>query len=193
MSYDGGDTEAEIGQDGRPLVTLAEAAAITGRSLGAVRAVLRRDLRRPEAERRLKAQKNNAGEWLIAVPPGWRRAAASYNSDHAAYDVSQVPAATAPRAGSLSVVGRLSALEAVVAERLAALERDLAASQVALAKAEAERDAGQAVAAAREQATERVIGELREQLSRELARVTDLKRQLAEARRPWWARLVSRS
>jgi len=193
MSYDGGDAEAVIGQDGRPLVTLAEAAAITGRSLGAVRAVLRRDLKRPEAERRLKAQKNNAGEWLIAVPPGWRRAITSYDAGHAPYDALQVPAATAPHAGSPSVVGRLSALEAVVAERLAALERDLAASQVALAKAEAERDAGQAVAAAREQATERVIGELREQLSRELARVTALERQLAEARRPWWARLVSRS
>src|SRR3954468_13121440 len=148
MSYDGGDTEAAIGQDGRPLVTLAEAAAITGRSLGAVRAVLRRDLRRPEAERRLKAQKNNAGEWLIAVPPGWRRAAASYDAGHAAWDASHRPATTAPHDASPSVAGRLSALEAVVAERLAALERDLAVSQVA--KAEAERDAQQAVAQARE-------------------------------------------
>src|SRR5689334_20411441 len=122
MSYDGGDAEAAIGQDGRPLVTLAEAAAIPGRSPGAV---LRRDLKRPEAERRLKAQKNNAGEWLIAVPPGWRRAITSYDAGHAPYDALQVPAATAPHAGSPSVVGRLSALEAVVAERLAALERDL--------------------------------------------------------------------
>ena len=193
MSYDGGDTEAEIGQDRRPLVTLAEAAAITGRSLGAVRAMLRRDLRRPEAERRLKAQKNNAGVWLIAVPPGWRRAVASYDTGHAVYDASQIPASAAVHAGSPSVVGRLSALEAVVAERLAALERDFAASQSTLAKSEAERDAGQAVAAAKEQAVERVIGELREQLSRELARVTDLERQLAEARRPWWAWLLSRS
>src|SRR5947199_1989877 len=103
MSYDGGDAEAAIGQDGRPLVTVAEAAATTGRSLGAVRAMLRRDLRRPEAERRLKAQKNNAGEWLIAVPPGWRRAVASYNAGHVAYDASQVPAATASHAGSPSV------------------------------------------------------------------------------------------
>jgi len=192
MSYDGGDTEAAIGQDGRPLVTLAKAAAITGRSLGAVRAVLRRDLRRPQAERRLKAQKNNAGEWLIAMPPGWRRAAVSYDADHTAWDASHSSAMTAPHAGSPSVVGRLSALESVIAERLAALERDLAVSQVALAKAEAERDAQQAVTQAREQAAERVITELREQLSRELARVTDLERQLAEVRRPWWVRLVSR-
>jgi hypothetical protein len=192
MPYDSGDREAESDQDGRPLVTLAEAAAITGRSLGAVRAVLRRDLRRPEAERRLKAQKNNAGEWLIAVPPGWRRAAASYDAGHAAWDASHRPATTAPHDASPSVAGRLSALEAVVAERLAALERDLAVSQVALAKAEAERDAQQAVAQVREQAAERVVAELREQLSRELARVADLERQLAEVRRPWWVRLVSR-
>ena len=84
-------------------------------------------------------------EWLIAVPPGWRRAAASYDAGHAAEGAFQVPATTASHVASPSVAGRLSALEAVVAERLAALERDLAVSQVALAKAEAERDARQAV------------------------------------------------
>jgi hypothetical protein len=57
--------------------------------------------------------------------------------------------------------------------RLAAEE-----ARLALAKAEGERDAAQAVALAKEQAAERLIAELRA--------------QLAEARRPWWARLVSR-
>jgi hypothetical protein len=42
----------------------------------------------------------------------------------------------------------------------------------------------------RESAHAGEAGLLREQLGRELARVTDLERQLAEARRPWWARLV---
>ena len=57
--------------------------------------------------------------------------------------------------------------------RLAAEE-----ARLALAKAEGGRDAAQAVALAKEQAAERLIAELRAQLT--------------EARRPWWARLVSR-
>src|SRR3954462_13449366 len=55
----------------RPLMTLAEAAARTGRPQAAIRAALRRDLARPPEEQRLGARKNNAGEWLIAVPAEW--------------------------------------------------------------------------------------------------------------------------
>ena len=171
---------AQADQDDQPLVTLAEAAALTGRSLVAVRAALRRDLERPEDERRLKARKNNAGEWLIAVPASWRRQAAP----HAGRQDGHAPAMDVAQAGqdadeTLALVGRLGALEEAVAGRLSDLQRDLAAAHVALAKAEGERDAAQAVALAKEQAAERLIAELRA--------------QLAEARRPWWMRLVSRS
>jgi hypothetical protein len=170
---------AQTGQDDQPLVTLAEAAALTGRSLVAVRAALRRDLDRPEDERRLKARKNNAGEWLIAVPVDWRRQTAP----HAGRQDGHTPATDAAQAGqyaddTLTLAGRLGVLEEAVAGRLADLQRNLATAHVALAKAEGERDAAQAVALAKEQAAERLIAELRAQLT--------------EARRPWWARLVSR-
>ena len=170
---------AQAGQDDQPLVTLAEAAALTGRSLVAMRAALRRDLDRPEDERRLKARKNNAGEWLIAVPASWRRQAAPYAGRRDGH----VPATDEAQTGqdideAVALVGRLDALEEAVAGRLADLQRDLAAAHVALARAEGERDAAQAVALAKEQAAERLIAELRA--------------QLADARRPWWARLVSR-
>ena len=86
---------AQAGRDDQPLVTLAEAAALTGRSLVAVRAALRRDLDRPEDERRLKARKNNVGEWLITVPASWRRQAAP----HAGRQDSHAPAMDVAQAG----------------------------------------------------------------------------------------------
>ena len=170
---------SQAGQDDQPLVTLAEAAALTGRSLVAVRAALRRDLDRPEDERRLRARKNNTGEWLIAMPADWRRQAATYAGQQGGH----APAVNAVQADqaadeTLALAGRLGVLEEAMAGRLADLQRGLAAAHVALAKAEGERDAAQAVALAKEQAAERLIAELRAQLT--------------EARRPWWARLVSR-
>ena len=178
MAYvgdEGAHVPAQAGRDDQPLVTLAEAAALTGRSITAVRAVLRRDLERPEGERRLNARKNNAGEWLVSVPATWRRQAMSY----AVGQDGHASAIAAQQAGHAdddpaTLTGRLDALEQALAGRLTDLQRELAAAQVALAKAEAERDAAQAVAAAKETAAEYVIDLL--------------NKQIAELRRPWWRR-----
>ena len=90
-------------------------------------------------------------------------------------------------------------------DRLAHLEASLADAKaqmvglkVALAKAEAERDATRAVALADVEAAKRVAeteiaateaaSQAKEAALREL--VAELKAQLAEARRPWWRRLL---
>lgn len=168
---------AQAGQAEAPLVSLAEAASLTGRTIVAVRAALRRDLERSEPERRLKARKNNAGEWLIAVPAEWLEQTSTQAGRHNG----PTSATGAHQAGhdagirgevGLDLAGRLAGIEEALAGRLADLERELAAAQVALARVEGERD----VAAARHEAAERMIGELRD--------------QLAAARRPLWRRML---
>ena len=59
----------------------------------------------------------------------------------------------------------------------------LEAARVAMAKAEAERDAAMATSAAKVEAAERVVTELRDRGDR-------LEAALAEARRPWLARVI---
>jgi hypothetical protein len=59
----------------------------------------------------------------------------------------------------------------------------LEAARVAMARAEAERDAAIATSAAKVEAAERVVTELR-------ARADQLEAALAEARRPWLARVI---
>ena len=59
---------ADLADDGRPaepLMTLAEAAAVTGRPAEAIRAMIRRG--------KLKATKGNDGRYLVAVPAELRR------------------------------------------------------------------------------------------------------------------------
>jgi hypothetical protein len=59
-------------------------------------------------------------------------------------------------------------------------------AEVAQARAEAERDAARATAAAETAAKDQVIGELRAMLG-------EMRAELAEARRPWWRRLMAAS
>jgi hypothetical protein len=170
----------------RPLMTLAEAAARTGRPQAAVRAALRRDLARPPDEQRLGARKNNAGEWLIAVPAEWlaeAKAAAEAGLEAMAdEDRGRTPtpaglADTAATALVETLAERLAGLEQAVAGRVAELEHQLGDARVALAVAQAERDAARtevnlraegarAEAAARAEASERLIAELRAQVDR---------------------------
>ena len=174
---EGEHAPAQVGLAEAPLVTLAEAATLTGRSLVAVRAALRRDLERPEAERCLKARKNNAGEWLVAVPDEWLAQPGSHAGASNGHAPSQGGASAGQESGELlALAGRLGALEETLAGRLAGVERELAAAQIALARAEAERDAARAVAAA--------------ELSSQRELVAELRKLLDDARRPWWRRWV---
>lgn len=52
---------AEAGDEAAPWVTLSEAASRTGRHIDGVRSLVRR--------RKLPARKNNAGQWMVQLPP----------------------------------------------------------------------------------------------------------------------------
>src|SRR3954454_11570608 len=104
----------------RPLMTLAEAAARTGRPQAAVRAALRRDLARPPNEQRLGARKNNAGEWLIAVPAEWLAVA------EATAEARPGAVADEDRGRAVIPIGLADTVAAALAERLASLEQAVA-------------------------------------------------------------------
>jgi hypothetical protein len=104
----------------RPLMTLREAAAATGRPPEAIRAMIRRG--------RLLARKNNAGRFLIDLPPDLIRP-------------DPAPAA----AGTAAADGRLAGLEVAVEEWRAAaeearLEAAVAAAENRLLREERARD-----------------------------------------------------
>jgi hypothetical protein len=165
------DEEADAGRpadrQASPLMTLAEAAAATGRPIEALRAILRRDLMKPPERQRLRPRKGNRGEWLVELPAGLQQSARPPGR----------PAAGRHDAHPEDLVDRLVSLEQTVAGRVADLESALAEARIAAATAAAERDAAKTAAVLE-------ASLLREQLSRELARVADLERQLAEVRRP---------
>jgi len=170
------DTDHPADRQAGPLMTLAEAAEATGRPVEALRAILRRDLAKPPERQRLRPRKGNRGEWLVELPAGLRRAAKPTGR----------PAADRHDAQADELADRLADLEQTVVGRVADLESALAEARIAAATAAAERDAAKSAGTLE-------AGLLREQLGRELTRVADLERQLAEARRPWWGRFVSRS
>jgi hypothetical protein len=68
------------------------------------------------------------------------------------------------------------------------LRRELETARLGLVKAEGERDTAVATAAARVEAAERIIDDLKQQRDR-LA--DELRHALADARRPWWRRVLS--
>jgi uncharacterized coiled-coil protein SlyX len=135
----------------RPMVPLAEAAALSGKHPEALRSMVRRG--------QLAARRDNRGGWLVAAPQ---------------------PA----EAGSGPADDRpLTNLEDAIAE----LRDELAGLREALGRSEAGREA--AVAQARAEGEARAAkGEAEAAAQREL--VDELKRLLADARRPWWRRLV---
>jgi hypothetical protein len=123
-----------------PLMTLAEAAATTGRPKEALRAMIRRG--------KLKARKGNDGQFLVELPVELRQPhgqpirGRTAKSDEAA-------------------AGRAAELEEVVEEwRTAAEEARLAA-----AVATAERDAAKIAATAEAATLRELIAELRSQLA----------------------------
>jgi hypothetical protein len=152
-------------------MTLAEAEAFTGRPVAALRALMRRDLQKPLEEQRLRARKNNNGEWLIELPAELMQPAAKPAGRYAGHEA----------ANGAVLAGRLAALEEIMAGRLTSLEAALGEAKIVAATAVAERDAARAAATLE-------ASLLRQQLERELGRVVELERQLARARQPWWLR-----
>jgi hypothetical protein len=161
---------AEDSHPTQPVVTLAEAAAMTGRPAEAIRAMIRRG--------KLKALKGNDGRTLVAIPaemiqppghPGHGQGGHLANGA-AAEDGQASNSATAEDS-------RVAGLAMAVEEwRAAAEEARLTAAVAAARLASAERAhlAEVATAAAKVETAERLI--------------TELQKMLAEARRPWWRR-----
>jgi hypothetical protein len=173
MSFPNGRAERQADHSLSPAMTLAEAEALTGRPVAALRALMRRDLQKPPEEQRLRARKNNNGEWLIELPAELMQPAPKPAGRHAGHET----------ASSAAMPDRLAALEGIIASRLAGLEASLAEVKIIAATAVAERDAAKAAGTLE-------ASLLRQQLERELGRVTELERQLAQARQPWWLRML---
>jgi hypothetical protein len=154
---------SESTSDGRaadPLVTLAEAAAATGRPKEALRAMIRRG--------KLEAIRGNDGRFLVRLPsdislqprsqPHRGRAAERAADDHA------------------TAASRTAELEDTAEEWRAAAEE----ARLAAAVAAAERDAAKAAAAAEIGALRETVADLRGRLDRAEARLAA----------PWWRRLL---
>ena len=101
---DPGDDSAESGQE--PWVGLTEAGRMTGRHPDALRAMIRRG--------KLQGRKNNAGQWLVQIPPGMLAESDSADDPDMAGVVAEL---------------RDELLEARVAAARAEAERDLAVGQ----------------------------------------------------------------
>ena len=147
-----------------PRLSLVEAAARLGKSVDAVRAMIRRG--------KLATVRGNDGRLLVSVPPSLAQAADQLSLGGG-------------EAGDQSGLGARLGDEEQVARLL--VERDEALAEadhwreqahragLAQVRAEADRDKALEVAEAKVAAAERVVEEL--------------KALLAEARRPWWRRL----
>jgi hypothetical protein len=145
-----------------PWLSLTEAAQRSGLAREAIRARARRNL--------IPSQKGNHGEVLVQLPADLL----------AGHD----PGMAGPPADG---VADLLAEVADLRERLARAETERDAAK---AVAMAEVAAAKAGAAAEVAAKDAVVAELRAQVDREIARGDALAAQLAEARRPWWRRLI---
>jgi hypothetical protein len=110
----------------------------------------------------IPSRKGNRGELLVQLT------AVMTAPDHG-MNAAPTMAATAPNHGHTTVIADLTAEVAELRERLATVTAELTAAR--------------AVAAAEVSAKTEVIAELRRQLEHE-------RQALAEARRPWWRRLL---
>ncbi len=170
-----------------PLLTLAEASALTGRPAEAIRTMIRR--------RKLAACKGNDGRWLVEIPaemhrPGGQarddRSVASDEAGEGGHD----SGSRAAKPSVQEVTDWLTGLRVTAAElRLEADHWRDHAEQQTLARATAE---ARLEAAERAHAAE--LAALRHQIETEVmarnAMLDELRTQLADARRPWWRRLV---
>ncbi len=134
-------TEAE--DKSAPWVTLSEAASRTGRHIDALRSLVRRH--------KLPARKNNAGQWLVQMPP----------------ELTQHDLAN----------------DAVADTAIGELRAEVTELREALAEAKAEARAAHDVADAR-------VDAVRAEVTAKDVLIRELRELLADARRPWWRRLI---
>jgi hypothetical protein len=151
----------------RPWLTLSEAAARSGRHIGALRSLVRRG--------RILARKGNGGQWLVQLPddPVAEPGAASGSSTGSSIGLADGYA-----------MAELTAEVAEVREQLARAEVE---REAARAVATAEIAAAQKSAAAEVKAARDTAGA---EIAAKDALIVELKAMLAEARRPWWRRWV---
>ncbi len=159
------EREAEDSRHHEPMVSLAEASAMTGRPAEAIRAMIRRG--------KLKALKGNDGRTLVAIPAELVRPLGQPSTSRANGQDGR------PASREEADNSRVAALNEAMEEwRSAAEEARLAAAVAESRLAEAERAhvAEVSAATAKVEAAERLIVELRKLLD--------------DARRPWWRRWV---
>ena len=182
-------TQASPGPEAeRPWLTLNEASALSGRHIDGLRALARRG--------RIERRKNNAGQWVVRLPESRPRADRG-SASGAALGMSatgQGSDAVMPQAAQGGALGADSGMS----EALAELREEVAELRVALAKAEMRAESITAVAKGEVEAAKRVaaaeVEGMREQLEAGVAArnavIEELRAMLADARRPWWRRLV---
>ena len=156
-------TEHDAGGDA-PWLTLAEAAERSGRHIDAIRTMARRG--------KLERRKGNAGQWLVRLSPDALLAAHDRGGD-AVSD-------TRADAGLAEVVAEL---KEEVTELRVALARSEAGHNAALAQVRAEGETRAAKAEAELEASRTMLGQ-------ERVRGDRLEAALAEARRPWLAKVI---
>ena len=171
------ETADQVAEDSRPeepRVTLAEAAAMTGRPPEAIRAMIRRG--------KLRAIKGNDGRTLVTIPAELRQPTGQPGNGRTSrgggrgdgYD-----GRTAAQDGAED--GRVATLEMAVEEWRAAAEE----ARLEAAVAAAEREAARATATAEVEAMRR---QMEAELAAKDAVVAEFRAMLADARRPWWRR-----
>jgi hypothetical protein len=146
-----------------PWLTLAEAAARSGRHIDAIRTMVRRG--------KLERRKGNAGQWLVRLPPNGM--IGPDRSSDAASDAG----------GDAWLAEVVAELKEEVTELRVALARSEAGHDAALAQVKAEGETRAAKAEAELEAS-------RTMLAQERARGDRLEAALAEARRPWLAKVL---
>jgi hypothetical protein len=168
-----------------PLLTLAEASALTGRPAEAIRTMIRR--------RKLVARKGNDGRWLVEIPAEMHRPGGQTGTDRdtagdQVADGGQDIDDRAAKPSLQEVTDWLTGLRVTAAELR--LETDYwrsHAEQQTLARATAE---ARLEAAERAHAAE--LAALRHQIDSEVmarnAVIEELRAMLVDARRPWWRR-----
>ena len=155
-------TEPDAGDDA-PWLTLAEAAARSGRHIDALRTMARRG--------KLERRKGNAGQWLVRLPA----------EGLTGPDRDSDPASDAGGDAGLAEV--VAELREEVTELRVALARSEAGHDAALAQVRAEGETRAAKAEAELEAARTMLGQ-------ERSRADRLEAALAEARRPWLAKVL---
>src|SRR3954447_8939508 len=168
-----GDVAGPVGgQDGGQLAGVLEAAKALGLTPDSVRARIRRGT--------LAARKGNDGQWRVELS----RPVLSRQDDHqdSGQDEGYAPAGRAAEPAQPDVAGLL--------ENLATLKSELADERVARARAEGELAVKDALVAELREALTREATVLCAALAKAEARADRLEAALAEARRPWLARVL---